>query len=102
MCVCVFFDSFGGYGASISYSESLQKDKFSSTADTTAFTIELGFSTDIQLLVFSIGPTLSLSIGGSFTRSYTSTEDESSSKTRNRGFTLSDSDEYDVFDVEVS
>jgi hypothetical protein len=93
--------SFGGYGASISYSESVSNDSSSTESFSVDFSATLSANIDIELLAFSIGPHLKFSItrGGGFSKSTSVENDKSVSRTR--GFSLSDGDEYDVFDVQV-
>lgn len=93
--------SFGGYGAQIAYSESLQKDSSHTDSWNVEITFGIGFKADIQLLFFSIGPKLSLELGVNGGVTIGGSTETSTSVSRSRGFTLSDPDEYDVFDVEV-
>jgi hypothetical protein len=101
---CFYFSwlcSFGGYGASISYSESVSKDWSNSQSFSVDFSGTVSANIDIELLAFSIGPHLkfSITLGGGFSKSTSVENDKSISRTR--GFSLSDGDEYDVFDVQV-
>ncbi len=93
--------SFGGYGASISYSETSSKEI--SRSDSESFEVSGSFSIniDIELLIFSIGPHLkfAVTIGGGY--SETTKKQTTHTVSRKRGFTLSDPDEYDYFDVQV-
>ncbi len=97
-CSCC---SFGGYGAEIAYSESLSTDKSHSDSWNVDITFGIGFKADISFKIFGIGSKLSLLIGLSGGVNVGGSTDTSTSVSRSRGFTLSDSDEYDVFDVEV-
>ncbi len=65
------------------------------------FSASASITADMTLLLFKIGPhiKLGLTLGGGFTKSQSFQADKSVS--RSRGFTLSDGDEYDVFDVQV-
>ncbi len=75
------------------------------TAHTEGFSVDFSASfsvdIDITLLFFSIGPHIkfNIGIGGGFSKSSSVENDKSVS--RSRGFSLSDGDEYDVFDVQV-
>ena len=75
----------------------------SSQSDSTSVDVSASASitADISLLVFSIGPQLkfAITLGGGLSTATTIQKDKSVSRTR--GFTLSDGDEYDVFDVQV-
>ncbi len=97
----LLFRSFGGYGASISYSESTSTDLSHSNSFNADFTATASLDLDIQLLMFSIGPHIKfkLTLGGGFSKTMSDQSGESVSRTR--GFSLSDGDEYDVFDVQV-
>ena len=97
LCIC----SFGGYGASISYSQSDSIDSSLSSSVNVDFSLSLARNDNLQVLIIQTGPVLksSMSAGGGFSKSTGQQNDKSVSRTR--GFSLSDGDEYDVFDVQV-
>ena len=96
-----YLDSFGGYGASISYSEAISNDNSQSVTYSNDFSFAAGFNFELNALIFSIGPVIKVgvSVGGGFSKFSSVERDQSVSRTR--GFTLSDPDEYDAFDVQV-
>jgi hypothetical protein len=96
-----FCCSFGGYGAEIAYSESISTDKSHTDSWNVDITFGIGLKVDISFTVFGIGAKLSILIGVNGGVSVGGSTETSTSVSRSRGFTLSDSDEYDVFDVEV-
>ncbi len=93
--------SFGGGGTVISYTESLQTDVTHSESWTVEITFGIGFKADIELLLFSIGPTLSIELGVTGGVTVGGSTETTTSVARTRGFELADPDQYDVFDVEV-
>ncbi len=95
------FQSFGGYGASISYSDASAVETSKTVSSSVDFSVVANVNVGIKFAVFSIGPTINLGLngGGGFTKG--SSSNHGISKSRSRGFSLSDSDEYDSFDVQV-
>ncbi len=95
------FCSFGGYGASISYSESSSADSSSTTSLKREGSVMVTYNIDTHHLLVSTGPHVKLELHGGSTAGYTTGTQKSKSISRTRGFTLSDDDEYDAFDVQV-
>jgi hypothetical protein len=93
--------SFGGYGAAISYSESTSTDSSHSDKSDVTYSVTGSADADFTLLMFSIGPHLKFKVTSTHGSSNSSSVQKNKSVSRTRGFSLSDGDEYDVFDVQV-
>ena len=93
--------SFGGVGAIIAYSDTMENEKVDVTSSSEVLSTEVGFKTEVTILFGGVGFTLAAEIGyvGEFETSR-STE-KSQVKARSRSFALGDADDGDYFDVQV-
>ncbi len=97
----MFVGSFGGVGATIAYLESLEQaiDISESASETNEF--EAGLNANVDVLITSLGFTISGQIGYAGTRETSRSTTSSSSKARTRSFVLGDPDDGDYFDVQA-
>ena len=98
-CLCVA--SFGGVGATISYSESLEHATDNSESQSELNEFEAGLNANVDVLITALGFTISAQIGYAGTRETSRSTTSSSSKARTRSFVLGDPDDGDYFDVQV-
>ncbi len=96
-CLC----SFGGVGATISYSESLEYATDNSESENELNEFEAGVNANVDALITTFGFTIAAQIGYAGTREDSRSTTSLSSKARTRSFVLGDPDDGDYFDVQV-
>jgi hypothetical protein len=95
------YNSFGGVGAIIAYSDTMEKETVDVASSSEVLSTEVGLKAEAKVIFGGVGFTLAAEIGyvGEFETSR-STE-KSQVKARSRSFALGDADDGDFFDVQV-
>ena len=93
--------SFGGVGAVIAYSESLEKGQDDALSTSTIDDLTTGVNSHASVRITKAGPTVDLLVETSSSRETSSSSGSSSVKAHTRSFALGDPDDGDYFDVQV-
>ncbi len=102
LIISVDFNSFGGMGAIISYSDTMENETADAASTSEVLSIEVGLKTDTKFIIGGPGFTIAAELGYVGERETSSSTELSQVKARSRSFSLGDADDGDVFDVQVS
>jgi hypothetical protein len=102
LIISVYFNSFGGMGAIISYSDTMENETVDAASTSEVLSIEVGLKTDTKFIIGGPGFTIAAEIGYVGERETSTSTELSQVKARSRSFSLGDADDGDVFDVQVS
>ena len=93
--------SFGGVGAIIAYSDTMENEKVDVTSSSNVLSTEVGLKTEAKLIFGGPGFTIAAEIGYVGERETSKSTERSQVKARSRSFALGDADDGDFFDVQV-
>jgi hypothetical protein len=94
-------NSFGGVGAIIAYSDTMENEKVDVTSSSNVLSTEVGLKAEAKLIFGGPGFTIAAEIGYVGERETSESTEKSQVMARSRSFALGDADDGDYFDVQV-